>query len=185
MNNARKGLTLGFPLLVVICIWACAVLAAAGAQTAKADEARSLNPNAISLEIFGKGLLYTVQYDRAMTEDFFAGIGVGTVGIDNLDGSDANATAVLVPVYAGYYFMREQGSPYVEIGASIVANNSTATNHQTSIGNVQFSSNQVLPHFGAGWETRTDQGFLFRVTGYGIVGKTLRPWFGATLGYAF
>ena len=166
-------------------VLALAVLTVAAPRIARADEARSLNPNAISIEIFGKDLLYTVQYDRAMTEDFFAGIGVSTVGINNLDGSDANSTAVLVPVYAGYYFMREQGSPYVEVGASIVANNSTATNHETSIGNVQFSSSQVLPHFGAGWETRTDQGFLFRVTGYGIVGQTIRPWFGATFGYAF
>ncbi len=155
------------------------------ATYAHADEARSVNPNALSLEIFGKSALYTVEYDRAMTEDVFAGIGIGTVGINNLDGSNANSTAVLIPVYVGYYFFRDQGSPYIEAGASIVANSQTATNHEAALSSVQFPNGQVMPHFGAGWETRTDQGFLFRVTGYALIGANVKPWFGATFGYAF
>ncbi|MDR3606421.1 MAG: hypothetical protein P4M08_03460 [Oligoflexia bacterium] len=152
---------------------------------ARADEARSLNPNALSVEVLGRGFLYTVQYDRAMTEDVFAGIGIGTVGIDNLDGSDANSTAVLIPVYVGYYFMREHGTPFVTAGASVVANNSTATNHQTALGSMKFPTGQIVGSAGAGWEERTDTGFLFRVTGYAMIGGNVKPWVGATFGYAF
>jgi hypothetical protein len=44
----------------------------------------------------------------------------------------------------------------------------------------------VLPVFGIGYENRSDQGFLFRATGYiAYADKTLKPWGGVSLGYAF
>jgi hypothetical protein len=150
-----------------------------------AEHTRPTNPNALSLEVFGKSFLYTVQYDRAVSDDVFAGVGIGSVALDNLDNTDAGASAVLVPVYAGYYFVRDQGSPFVIAGASLVTNHTTASGKKTNLGDLEFSSSQVLPFFGAGYEVRTDSGFLFRVTGYGEVGKTLKPWGGATFGYAF
>jgi hypothetical protein len=155
------------------------------AGVAHAEHTRPTNPNALSVEVLGKTFLYTVQYDRAVTDDVFAGVGIGTVALDNLDGTDANASAVMIPVYAGYYFLRDQGSPFVIAGASLVTNHSDTVGRKTSLGGVEYGSNQVLPFFGAGYEVRTDSGFLFRVTGYGEIGKTVKPWGGATFGYAF
>jgi hypothetical protein len=66
-----------------------------------------------------------------------------------------------------------------------VTNHSETSGKQTSLAGLEMGSNQVLPFFGAGYEVRTDSGFLFRVTGYGEVGKSVKPWGGATFGYAF
>lgn len=148
------------------------------------EPTRPTNPNAISLEILGKAFLYSVNYDRALSDDFFAGLGIGSVTLDNADGSSSGRSAVMVPIYAGYYFIRDKGSPYVEIGAEAVPSNGVQ-GLKTSMGGMQFPSNPVLPFFGAGWETRTDSGFLFRVTGYGILGQSVTPWFGGSFGYAF
>lgn len=167
----------------ILTIAAVSVLSFASA--AHAEHTRPTNPNALSVEVLGKTFLYTVQYDRAVTDDVFAGVGIGTASLDNLDGTDANTSAVMIPVYAGYYFLRDQGSPFVIAGASLVTNHSDTVGKKTSLGGVEYGSNQVLPFFGAGYEVRTDSGFLFRVTGYGEVGKSVKPWGGATFGYAF
>jgi len=153
--------------------------------SAMAEHTRPTNPNALSLEVLGKTFLYTVQYDRAVTDDVFAGVGIGTVALDNLDSTDAGVSAVMVPVYAGYYFLRDQGSPFVIAGASLVTNHSDTIGKKTSLAGLEYGSNQVVPFFGAGYEVRTDSGFLFRVTGYGEIGKSIKPWGGATFGYAF
>jgi hypothetical protein len=42
-----------------------------------------------------------------------------------------------------------------------------------------------MPVFGVGYETRGDNGFLFRVTGYAVAGKDLAPWVGFSFGYGF
>jgi hypothetical protein len=173
----RKTLLLALPFLSLSLL--------SFSVTAMAEHTRPTNPNALSLEVFGKTFLYTVQYDRAVTDDVFAGVGIGSVSLDNLDDTDAGVSAVLVPVYAGYYFLRDQGSPFVIAGASLVTNHSETTGKKTSLGGLEFGSNQVLAFFGAGYEVRTDSGFLFRVTGYGEVGKSVKPWGGATFGYAF
>jgi hypothetical protein len=165
--------------------FASVLLAALIPVAAFAEHTRPTNPNALSIEILGKTFLYTVQYDRAVTDDVFAGVGIGSVALDHLDGSDAGNSAVMVPIYARYYFIRDQGSPFVIGGASLITNHSDAAGNKTSLGDLEFSSSQVLPFFGAGYEVRTDSGFLFRVTGYGEIGKSLKPWGGATFGYAF
>jgi hypothetical protein len=154
------------------------------ATTASADDARPLNPNSVNVEILGKGFLYTVNYDRALTEDIFAGIGFGTVGLNNPDGSSANVTADMFPVYLGYYFIREHGTPFLEVGASAITSNNVK-NLVTNLGGMTFSSSQLLPFAGLGYEERTDYNFLFRVTGYAMCGQNVKPWFGATFGYAF
>lgn len=171
------------------------VLAACGAflpppRLARADDAisseptRPTNPNAVSLEVLGKSFLYSVNYDRAVSDDFFAGLGIGSVTLNNSDGTSSGRSAVMVPIYAGYYFIEDKGSPYVEIGAEAVMSGGVQ-GLKTTVGGMQFPSNPVLPFFGVGWETRTDSGFLFRVTGYGVLGQSLTPWFGASFGYAF
>jgi hypothetical protein len=149
-----------------------------------ADDARPVNPNAVSIELLGKGFLYTLNYDRALTEDVFAGIGFGSVGLNNALGNSSNVTADMFPVYVGYYFVREHGTPFVEVGASAITSNNVK-GLVSDLGNMTFSSSQILPFAGLGYEERTDFGFLFRVTGYAMCGQNVKPWFGATFGYAF
>lgn len=171
--------------ILVVAVLFSSLLASSAFAPAYAEDTRATNPNAVSIEIFGKSFLYTLEYDRAFADNFFAGFGVGSVGMQFADGTDAGQTAHLIPVYAGYYFIKDEASPFVIAGASVETNGADVANLKTSIGGATLSSSQVLPFFGLGFEERTDNGFLFRVTAYGMCASTFKPWFGATFGYAF
>jgi hypothetical protein len=152
---------------------------------ARAEATRVTNPSAINLEVLGRGLLYSISFDRVLNDDLAAGIGFGTTTLNNLDGTSSGVSTALIPVYINYYFMRDAGSLFVTGGATIVGNSSGANGLKANFSGLQFNSTPVLPTFGLGYENRGDSGFLFRVTGYGIIGQTLAPWVGFTLGYAF
>ena len=161
------------------------ILATELSNVARAEATRITNPNAINLEVLGRGLLYSISFDRVLSDDLAAGIGFGTVGLNNIDGTGSNQSTALIPVYINYYFMRDSGSLFVTGGATLVGNSSGANGLKANFSGLQFNSTPVLPTFGAGFESRGDSGFLFRVTAYGIIGQTLSPWVGFTLGYSF
>jgi hypothetical protein len=146
------------------------------ASLARAEHTRITNPSALNLEVLGRGLLYSVSFDRVMNDELAAGIGIGST---SLVGS---GTATMIPVYVNYYFQKDQGSLYATGGATLVAGDDISDS-KSSFGSVEL--NNVVPTFGVGYENRGDSGFLFRVTGYGIVAEKLTPWVGFTFGYAF
>jgi len=152
---------------------------------AEEESNRTVVPGALSVELFGKGMLYSVQFDQMMNEDLAAGAGFGSVGLKTSTGVDLSETAHLIPVYVNYYFMPNQGSLFATVAASLVLNNNTAKSNVSNIADVEFTSAGVLPSFGLGYENRSGNGFLFRFIGYGVLGKTLKPWFGFVMGYAF
>lgn len=154
------------------------------ASTALAEHTRVTYPGIVSAEAFGKGLTYSVQFDRAVSDDLSAGVGIGSTGLDFVSGGDTGKKATLVPVYAHYYFTRDHGSLYAMGGATLIASSGTE-GLKSKMGNFEFPSGSVLPVAGLGFEERTDTGFLFRATGYGMMGKKLTPWFGFTFGYGF
>ncbi len=165
---------------------ALAFLTAATATSARAENTRATYPNALSVEAFGRGLLYGLSFDRVVTEDLAAGISYGRTPLKRLDDTDTNLSTSLVPVYINYYFMRDAGSLFATAGATLVVNNDDAKGNKSEFGGLEFtSSTPVLPTIGVGYEVRTDSQFLFRATGYGIIARTIKPWFGLTLGYAF
>lgn len=155
------------------------------AGSAWAENERVTRPTSLGLELFGRGLLYTVQIDEVLSEELAAGIGFGTVGLQRPDGTDLNGSARLLPMYVNYYFMPEQGSVFATAGASLILNAGDAKGNESSIGGVKFSSAGVLPSIGIGYENRSPVGVLLRITGYGLIGKSFYPWFGFALGFAF
>ena len=170
----------------VLSAWAiCFVLASGVSPTAHAENERVTKPTAVSLELFGRGLLYTVEADSMLADNLGAGFGFGTVGLKQHNGPDLNNSAKLMPVYVNYYFQDEQGSLFLTLGASLIFNQNDVKGNDSTIGNVNFSSSGVQPSFGLGYENRGPTGMLLRITGYGIVGKQIYPWFGFSLGYAF
>jgi hypothetical protein len=152
---------------------------------ARAEHTRVTNPNALSVEVLGRGLLYSISYDRVATDDLVAGIGIGSVSLKTAGGTDANASVTMIPFYANYYFTRDGNSLYGTAGATLVSNSSSASSLKSSAGGVEFGSSSVLPNFGLGYESRGDSGFLFRVAAYAIVADNVAPWGGFTLGYSF
>lgn len=150
-----------------------------------AEHTRVTNPNAVTVEFLGRGLMYSVDFDRVVSDDIVAGVGIGSTSMRNQDGTDPGVSTLLMPVYASYYFVRDQGSLYVTAGADIVGNSSSANGLKSTFGNMTFNSNAVLPTFGVGYENRSDAGFIFRAAAYGIYASSLYPWAGLTLGYCF
>ena len=152
---------------------------------AQADEAtRMTNPNAVGFEILGRSLLYSVFYDRALNDDMAAGFGVGTVSTQ-IAGIDTGTSATMVPAYLNYYFSRTGNALFATGGVSLITNASSVSGTKSSTGGYTFNSNSVEPSFGAGFESRGDSGFLFRVAGYGLIGSKVVPWMGFSFGYAF
>lgn len=154
-------------------------------SNAWAEHTRVTNPNMLGIEVFGRGLLWGFVFDRVLNDDMSAGIGFGSTGTKTLADADTGKSATMIPVFVNYYFTRDQGSVFATAGATLVSNSSDVRGFKSSVGNVEFSSSAVQATFGAGYENRSDNGFLFRVTGYGIAANKIAPWFGFTFGYAF
>lgn len=157
------------------------VIAATGlCASAQAEHTRVTNPSALSLEVGGRGLTGSIQFDRALNDDLVAGIGLGMVSLNG----GSTSLAWLLPIQASYYLMRQQGSPYVSLGMAAVLNGGLAGT-STQLGGADLGATRVIPSVGVGYENRGDSGFLFRITGYIMWTGKLLPWVGASFGYAF
>jgi hypothetical protein len=167
----KRSIVPVLPALVILL-----AIATAAAPGARADNVRATNPQALSLEVLGRGLWYSVDFDYALGEDAVAGLGLGTI-------SAGGDTATTIPAYLSYYFAREAGSLFATAGATVLTRNFNG--RTTSAADLEFSSSPVLPTFGAGYEYRSDAGLMFRLTGYGIVAKSVKPWVGFAFGYSF
>lgn len=142
-----------------------------------AEHTRVTHPNAVSLEILGRGMFGTLNFDRVMTDELAAGLGVGTIpAITGI----ATGTATLFPVYANYYFMKDAGSIYATAGITIALVTGSATFDLTGV-----SLRPIIPQIGVGYENRGDSGFLFRAAVYALYSGTFGVWGGISFGYAF
>jgi len=156
-----------------------------GAQTS--PNTRLTYPSAMVLELLGRGLLWSASFDQAMNEDMSVGVGIGSVNTV-LSGStiSAHQQAWMVPVYVNYYFAPSARSIFATGGINIVTNNRDVQNQDAETSNVEFGFNSVIPTLGVGFESRGDNGFLFRGTAYGLYSDhQIFPWFGFSFGYAF
>lgn len=162
-----------------------ALLVIVAAPSAFAEHVRVTNPNALNVEFLGRGMLYSISFDRVVNDDLVAGVGFGTTSLRTLTDVDTGVSTALIPIYVNYYFMREGSSPFATLGANIVTNSANAADLKSTYSGIEFGSRAVQPTFGVGYESRSDAGFLFRVSIYGIYAETLSPWGGLTLGYCF
>jgi len=176
MKTKNRLFLLGLALLSVAVLWTRPVLA---------ENERVTKPTSVGLELFGRGLLYSVHVDQVLSEELAAGIGYGSVGLKTPGGADLNTSAHMLPVYMNYYFMPEQGSVFATAGANLVLNQSAASGNKAVMSGLVFSSSGVVPNFGVGYENRSPTGVILRVTAYGLIAQSFYPWFGFDLGFAF
>jgi hypothetical protein len=150
-----------------------------------AEDTRVTNPNAVLLEVGGRGILYSVNYDRVVSEDLAFGIGYGSGPVTSANGVDTSQSVSLIPVYVNLYLMRDQGSLYVTGGADFVTNPGSIVGYSANQSGVVFQNTSIMPTFGVGYENRSDAGFLVRATGYVLVASNVKPWAGFSIGYSF
>jgi hypothetical protein len=140
-------------------------------------------PNAVSFELLGRGLLYSLDYDRQVTDEVAIGIGYSQFGQGEYDKNGVHYDAIhitVIPVYLNYY-LENSGTQrwYITGGLDFVSGTISSNGFSDTGSGVGIVA-------GGGYEYRSDSGFLFRATPY-IVASTggARLWGGLTFGYAF
>lgn len=168
------------------CVLVLFVVCGSRGALAEGEHTRATVSDALGAEVLGRGMLWSVSYDRAVNDDMAAGFGFGSVGTKSrVTGADTSTPAYLLPVYFNYYFLQEQGSPFVTGGANVVLNNSEVKTYKGALTTLEFASSPVIPNFGLGYENRSETGFMVRGTAYVLVGDNIAPWFGFYFGFVW
>jgi hypothetical protein len=110
-------------------------------------------PHVISVELGGRGLLYSVNYDYAVDNAISIGAGLSYIG-------DSFSSLITVPVYGNYYFMSEsEHRPFLTAGVDILVGS-------VDLGVIGGSFSGAAVTLGGGYEYRGDSGFVFRAAPY-------------------
>jgi hypothetical protein len=135
-------------------------------------------PNSINLELFGRAELFSFNFDRALTDHLTLGIGISSWRESDW-WQNYSATIVVVPVYANYYFTKKSRRGYLTGGADFISASSPGPNSNL------YDHNGTAATIGGGYEQRETNGFLFRIGGVAVFGRTsaLNP--SVVIGYSF
>jgi hypothetical protein len=135
-------------------------------------------PNVVSFEFFGRALLYSVNYDFAVSDHLSLGIGISSW--ESRDWwTSVDSSVTVVPIYGNYYFSQHLGRGYISLGADWISVSSIGNNSNT------FANNGMAAVIGGGYEARDASGYLLRFGGYVIAGKTTTINPSVSVGYAF
>ena len=148
--------------------------------TVLSSQTKEIAQNSIHLELLGNGLIYSLNYERIIVENFGARLGIGYWQV-NESGGDNKTTLMTVPVMVNYLLGSK--SSKLELGVGICyINYSEATeeflgvDESATLGTATFAYRYQRP----------EGGIMFRagVTPlFGSIGFQL--WFGVGFGYAF
>lgn len=145
-------------------------------QSTALAQSRSELPNDFGIELLGKSLLYNFSYQRMISNPVGLEIGLSALGGGS---SEDNVTIILIPLGAKLYPVSKNGSPFLTGGVVLV----TASVESGPFSN---SASNTYGYAGLGFEYRSNSGFLFRGTAYGLFsGGSFFIWPGLFVGYAF
>jgi hypothetical protein len=138
---------------------------------------REKMPNDIGIELLGKSVIYSFYYQRTLNRNLGLEAGLGALGGGS--GSD-NATILFFPIGAKFYVIPKNGTFFI-CGGAVFLNASTGKGPFSD-----DSSSNSYGYVGPGFEFRSESGFLFRGTSYGLIGGGgFFIWPGLTVGYGF
>ncbi|MEO5969302.1 MAG: hypothetical protein ABIQ95_05195 [Bdellovibrionia bacterium] len=168
-----------------LCFSLMGLLFISNSAEALTNNTRATYPTAITLELGGRGFLYSINFDRVLNDNLAAGVGIGNVTANSAALPSISQSSMVIPVYFNYYFMPDAGSFYLTGGADLLTNAGSVSSLTSSPGGLNFSSSPILLTVGVGYELRSDAGYLVRAAGYGIYGGSLIPWGGISFGSSF
>ncbi|MEK7356716.1 MAG: hypothetical protein AAB250_09715 [Bdellovibrionota bacterium] len=162
-----------------------------------------MTKNNLSIEMLGKGGLYSLDYDRQLGRSVSMGLGFSytslRLGADEYAG--VNATLITVPLYGNFYFNSDAHHRFLGTGGvTIVSAKAEATvGAQLSpeakeiatmfVQDLDLSLNASvvvpMPVGGAGYEYKSSGGFLARASLYVVYVGEIQPWAGVALGSHF
>lgn len=163
------------PVVVGTALLAFALVSAAPAQN-PSTLARATMKNDVGIELLGKALLYSFNYQRMMGSSLGLEVGLGALGGG---GSASDATVLFVPAGVKFYVIPKDGSIYLTGGGVFVTG-------FVDSGPFTDGASDAYGYAGLGFEFRSPGGFLFRGTAYSLIGGG--GWFiwpALSVGYAF
>jgi hypothetical protein len=172
--------SLSIVCLIVAAVLVCTAAGPSPAQTQTAGSSllvREKMPNDIGFELLGKSIVYSFYYQRTLNRYFAIEAGLGALGGG---GGDDNASILFFPIGARLYAIPKNGSFFVA-GGAVFLNAATGKGPFS-----EDSESTSYGYLGPGMEFRSESGFLFRGTAYGLInGGGFFIWPGLTVGYAF
>ena len=154
-------------------------LAASAGSAAAQDRVMPSAPNAVYVELLGNGLLYSLNYDRLLTPNIAARVGVTGLAA----ASDSAAAGVFgTPLMVSYLFGR--GNSHLETGVGVLLVAGGVENVE-GFEDESFSGAIGTATIGYRYQ-RPGGGFVFRagVTPF-FNTNGIGPWVGLSLGYGF
>lgn len=142
-------------------------------QNAAIAQSRTKLPNDFGIELLGKSFVYTFSYQHMLGNALGLQAGLSALGGGS---SDDNVTVIFIPVGAKFYPIPKDGSPFLTGGLVLLT------------GTYDWQDTESTTYFyaGLGFEYRSNSGFLFRGTAYGlIIDGGFFIWPGLHVGYAF
>lgn len=155
-----KSLVTALALTMTLSTAALAQENTATSEKSAATSSSSLGKSALSVELLGRGLFYSANYDYNFIPNLAAGVGFGYMSATR---NRIDASVSLVPVYANAYFLTGKHRPFVTAGVTFI-------NATVSDDNETFRGSGNVVTLGGGYELRTEGGFIMRVAGYSVRG---------------
>jgi hypothetical protein len=164
--------------------WIAAALVALLAAWSTARAEPEPGANSVSVELFGKSVLYGLAYDRILSPHWGAGISGAAVVAVYPDGTTAGRSGVISP-QATYYLT--PGERSLTASASLITLTSwrSLRGQGSVLGGLQYPESPFIPAVAGGYEVRRLNGFLFRAQLYVLAAGNIVPWLGFSFGYAF
>jgi hypothetical protein len=166
----RRLLTAGSILIVCATLWLVA------SPAASQDLVREKLKSDVGIELLGKALLYSFNYQYTPVKQIGLELGLGALGGGD---SNDNTTLIFVPFGGKFYIIPKDGTLYLAAGGVYL-------NASTDTGPFDESGSTSYGYAGLGFEYRSASGLLFRGTAYGLINNgSFFIWPGLTVGYAF
>ncbi|MGE0615572.1 MAG: hypothetical protein AB7P04_08015 [Bacteriovoracia bacterium] len=145
-------------------------------SAAFADEVVDISkPNVVSVELLGRAVIYSLNYDRLVSDSIALGAGISAYSVSYFG---AGNSYFLLPTYLNYYLSPKIGRGFFTGGFTFALSGATASSTGPFVGA------GVALTAGGGYEYRY-QGAILRAAGYFLVGKTFQPWLGVSAGLIF
>lgn len=142
------------------------------------NENETVRTNSVSVELWGRAWLYSLDYDHLFSNRFALGAGISYWNT-NYWRTNVYSSTTVIPIYGNYYFPSRSTRFFVTAGADMILASGTTNS------NIVFQSSGGAAVLGGGFEYRGNQGFLFRLSPYIILGSSTVITIGASLGGVF
>lgn len=151
-----------------------AVVVLAPVATSADELVRERARSDIGIELLGKALLYSFSYQYTASRSFGVEAGFGFLGSGT---ADDNASVAFFPIGAKLYLIPRNGTVFLSGGMTIVTAGTDSG---------PFEESATFSYLGPGIEFRSESGFLFRGTAYGLIADgEVFVWPGLAVGFTF